>query len=125
MSEKLNIDSQINEIDIDIANQEWFIKRAEALKELMKDENFKLVILEGYLELEANRVFELLTHPLTVKPEDKSNYLSQLDTIKNMGRYLGCENYKGTVNIQAINAKETLEKLIALKQELIASGKGE
>ena len=42
-----------------------------------------------------------------------------------MGRYLGCENYKGTVNIQAINAKETLEKLIALKQELIASGKGE
>ena len=90
MSEKLNIDSQIDEIDIDIANQEWFIKRAEALKELMKDENFKLVILEGYLELEANRVFELLTHPLTVKPEDKSNYLSQLDTIKNIGRYLGC-----------------------------------
>ena len=34
MSETLNIDEQIKEIDNDIETQEWFAKRGEALKRL-------------------------------------------------------------------------------------------
>ena len=125
MSETLNIDEQIKEIDNDLETQQCFLNRGEALKRLKENEDFRLVIFEGYLEVEAQRVFELLTHPLTTKPEEKSSYLSQLETIKNIGRYLGCENYAGIVAITANNAKKYISDFVATKQELIASGKGE
>ncbi len=124
MSEKLNIDKQIEEIDKNLEVLEWNIARGEALDKMLSDENFKLLMIEGYLEIEANRVFGLLTHPLTIKPDDKDSYLSQLETIKNVSRYLGSDSYKGTVRIVAENSKRDRDELIKQKQELLA-GKGE
>jgi hypothetical protein len=124
MSETLNIDEQIKEIDNNLEVLDWNIKRAEALEKLIGMEEFQLVIMEGYLEIEAERVFNLLTHPLTVKPEDKESYLSQLDTIKNLGRYLGTSEYKGVIKISADNSKKDKETLISMKQKLLA-GEGE
>lgn len=124
MSETLNIDEQIEQIDKNLEVLEWNIARGEALERLMKSEDFQLVMMEGYMDIEAERVFGLLTHPLTVKPEDKANYLSQLDTIKNLSRYLGNSTYKGTVRIVAENSKKDKEILVSEKQQLIA-GKGE
>lgn len=124
MSEELNIDEQIEAIDRDLEVLEWNIKRAEALDKLLKMEEFQLVMIEGYLEIEAQRVFNLLTHPLTVKPEDKNSYLSQLETIQNLGRYLGTPEYKGIVKISANNSIKDRDELIRQKQELLA-GKGE
>lgn len=124
MSEELNIDEQIEAIDRDLEVLEWNIKRAEALDKLLDMEEFQLVIIEGYLEIEAQRVFNLLTHPLTVKPEDKNSYLSQLETIQNLGRYLGTPEYKGVVKISANNSIKDRDELIRQKQELLA-GKGE
>ena len=125
MSENtLNIDEQIEVIDRDLEVLEWNIKRGEALDKLMKMEEFHLVMIEGYLEIESQRVFNLLTHPLTIKPEDKNSYLSQLDTIKNLSRYLGSPEYKGVVKISAVNAVKDREELLRQKQELLA-GKGE
>ena len=125
MSEELNIDEQIETIDRDLEVLEWNIGRAEALDRLLnetpKKGDFQLVMIEGYLEIEAERVFGLLTHPLTVKPEDKSSYLSQLDTIKNLGRYLGTPQYKGIVKISADNSIMDRDELIKQKQELLAS----
>ena len=124
MSEELNIDEQIETIDRDLEVLEWNIKRAEALDKLLEMEEFQLVIIEGYLEIEAQRVFNLLTHPLTVKSEDKNSYLSQLETIQNLGRYLGTPEYKGIVKISANNSIKDRDELIKQKQELLA-GKGE
>lgn len=124
MSEKLNIDEQIEAIDRDLEVLEWNIKRAEALDKLLGMEEFQLVMIEGYLEIEAQRVFNLLTHPLTVKPDDKNSYLSQLETIQNLGRYLGTPEYKGIVKISADNSMKDRDELIRQKQELLA-GKGE
>lgn len=124
MSEILNIDEQIEIIDKDLEVLEWNIQRAKALDKLMGMEEFQLVMIEGYLEIEANRVFSLLTHPLTVKPDDTKSYLSQLDTIKNLSRYLGSPEYKGTINILAVNSAKDRDILIKQKQELLA-GKGE
>jgi len=120
----LNIDEQVEIIDKNLEVLEWNIKRGEALDKLMQMEEFHLVITEGYLEIEAERVFKLLTHPLTIKPEDKNNYLSQLDTIKNLSRYLGSPDYKGIVKISASNAVKDTEELLRQKQELL-TGKGE
>ena len=120
----LIIDEQIEVIDKDLEVLVWNIKRGEALDKLMQMEEFHLVMVEGYLEIEAKRVFNLLTHPLTVKPDDKNNYLSQLDTIKNLSRYLGSPEYLGIVKISAANAVKDREELLRQKQELLA-GKGE
>lgn len=125
MSENtLNID-KIEAIDKDLEVLEWNIKRAEALDKLMQMEEFHLVMIEGYLEIEAARVFDLLTHPLTVKPDDKNSYLSQLDTIKNLSRYLGNDTYQGTVKIVANNSRKDRDILIKQKQELLAGKEGE
>lgn len=121
MSDELNIDKKIEQLDFEIAQYENLIQRAKDLEELKEDERFQRVFFEGFLEEEAQRVFELLTHPLTVKPEDIHNYESQLATIKNMGRYFGTPSYKGTVTIQAANAKKSIEDLETMKQELITS----
>lgn len=120
----LTIDEKIEIIDKDLEVLEWNIKRGEALDKLMQMEEFRLVMIEGYLEIEAERAFKLLTHPLTIKPEDKNNYLSQLDTIKNLSRYLGSPEYKGIVKISAANAVQDRDELLRQKQELLA-GKGE
>lgn len=119
----LNIDEQIKAIDKDLDVLEWNIQRGEALSKLVTMDEFHLVITEGYLEIEANRVFKLLTHPLTIKPEDKNSYLSQLDTIKNLSRYLGSPEYIGIIRISAANAAKDKEELLRQKQVLLA-GKG-
>ena len=121
MSDTLNIDEQIAEIDASIEVCDWNIARGKALEKLMSMEEFQLVIMEGYIEIDAHRVFNLLTHPLMVKPEDKESYLSQLDTVKNLSRYLGSSEYKGTVKILAENSAKDRELLIQQKQELIAN----
>lgn len=121
MSEELNIDEKIKQLDFEIAQYENLIQRAKDLKELKEDERFQRVFFEGFLEEESQRIFELLTHPLTVKSEDVHNYESQLATIKNMGRYFGTPTYKGTVEIQAGNAAKTLDELETMKQKLITS----
>lgn len=124
MSEKLNIEEQIEIIDNNLEVIDWNIRRAEALDKLLEMDEFHLVFTEGYLEVEAQRVFSLLVHPLTVKPEDEKKYLNQLDTIKNISRYFGTSEYKGTIKILANNSKKDKEELIQQKQELLAR-KGE
>ncbi len=128
MSETLNIDKQIETLDKNLEVLDWNISRAEALDRLLNGTpqkgDFNLVIVEGYLEIEAERVFNLLTHPLTVKSDDTESYVSQLGTIKNLGRYLGTKEYKGIIKISAENSKVDKEILTQQKQELLA-GKGE
>ena len=86
MSEELNSDEQIAQIDASIEEQNVRVARGEALVKLMKNPEFQLVMIDGYLNEEANRVFNLLTSPRVSKPEEVQSYLSQLDTIKNIGR---------------------------------------
>ena len=125
MSEELNIDKRIEEIDISIEAQKTMVTRAEALERLLTNDDFKLVMIDGYLDIEANRVFNLLTSPRVTKSEETASYLSQLDTIKDIARYLGDGDYPGTVAIQGANAKKAIDEMVAMKQELLASVKKE
>jgi len=124
MSEELNIKDQIERIDSAIEVQEWYIKRNEALERLKQNDDFQTVIMDGYINIEADRVYQKLTDPRLAKPEDKESYLHQLETIKDIQRYLGTETYKGTVAILAANAKGFIDDNLALKQELL-EGKSE
>ena len=119
MSEELNIDEHIAQIDASIEEQNVRVARGKDLAELIKDPKFQSVMIDGYLNEEANRVFNLLTSPRVSKPEEVQSYMSQLETIKNIGRYLGDGDYPGTIAILAANAKKEIDALNAMKQELI------
>ena len=119
MSEELNIDEQIAQIDASIEEQNVRVARGKDLAELIKDPKFQSVMIDGYLNEEANRVFNLLTSPRVSKTEEEESYLSQLETIKDIGRYLGDGEYPGTVAILAYNAKKEIDSLNVMKQELL------
>lgn len=125
MSEELNIDEKISAIDEDIKAQEIILERGKALKKLKETEEFQLVFIDGYLNVEAHRVFNQLINPRVSKAEDKASYLSQLETIKDIIRYIGDDSYPGTVEILARNAQITIDELITMKQELLTDSKGE
>lgn len=124
MSDTLNIDKRIAEIDSAIEIQEWYIKRAQALERLKENEDFQLVILDGYINVEADRIYTLLLAPQTVKKEDKEIYLTQLDAIKSLVGYLGSDTYAGIATRLGQNAVQLIEDNLRLKQELLAN-KGE
>lgn len=124
MSDTLNIDERIAAIDANIELQEWYIRRAEALARLKDSEDFQLVITEGYIQAEADRVYNQLINPRVMKTEDKESYLHQLETIKDIIRYIGDDGYLGTVAILGSNAKKIIDEELRLKQEII-EGKGE
>ncbi len=124
MSEILNIDEKITSIDATIELQNWYIQRAEALERLKQNEDFQLVITEGLIDVEADRVYTLLLSPRTTKLEDKESYLHQLETIKDLLRYIGTDSYKGTVAILGQNAKGIIDEEMRLKQQIL-EGRGE
>lgn len=121
MSEKLNIDEQLARIDSNIELQETYVARAEALEKLMKMDEFHIVFTKGYIDEEANRIFNMLLSPRVYKTEEKEMYLAQLEAIKNLTRYIGDYEYKGTVATLGLNAKRIIADEKQLKQELIES----
>ena len=124
MSEELNINEQIARLDASMEVQQKYVDRAEALERMSKTEDYHLVFTEGYLDEEANRVFNLLISPRVTKPEEKESYMHQLETIKDVLRYLGDDDYPGTVAILGSNAKKIIADELAMKQQLL-DGKGE
>ena len=124
MSETLNIDEQIAQLDASNEAQESFVKRAEALERMKKTDDYHTVFTEGYIDEEANRVFNLLLSPRVSKEEEKKSYMNQLETIKDFVRFVGDKDYKGTVAILGMNAAKIIDDQNAMKQELL-NGKGE
>jgi len=120
MSEELNIDEQIAQIDADIVVQEQKVARAEALERMKKTDDYKLVFEEGYIGEEAKRVFSILTDPRVTKPDDKTTYMNQLETIRGFGTYVGTDLYKGTVAITGLNAKKDIDTLVQTKEKLLS-----
>jgi hypothetical protein len=119
MSEELNIDEQIAAIDVDIEIQQWYVDRAKALKELQEDPRFQLVITDGYINVEADKVFNQLMNPQVIRAAEKEVYLQRLDAIQSMNQYLGTSTYKGIVEIYGENAAKQIEELMAMKESIL------
>jgi organic radical activating enzyme len=82
-----NLKEQLKEIDDRIAELEKDIELGKALERLHENEDFKKVILEGYLEDEAERLFELMTTPMKFKREIMENIQEKLGSIRNLKEF--------------------------------------
>ncbi len=105
---------QLKLIDERIAHLKNNIKIGELIQELDKDERFKTVINEGYLDAEAKRLFEVLTEPSTLKRDVMENVMDKLSSIRNFKQYL-------VVQLQNANmAPEQIEEEEKYRTEVTA-----
>jgi len=89
MEETSNLKEQLEAIDNRIQELKDSIQIAEDLESLHEDERFKRVILDGYLEDEAKRLFGVLTTPSTLKRDVIENIQDKLSAIRNIKQYFG------------------------------------
>ena len=99
-----NLKETLEAIDAVIAKKKEAIKAGEALKRLMNNPDFKLVILEGYVEAEANKLFKILTDPSGASPYTDDQIKLKLEAISHFKGYVGTEDFPGTVKIEAEQA---------------------
>ena len=84
-----NVKEELKQIDEDIAYKQSQVDLAADIESLHKDERFKRVILEGYLEVEAERIFALLTTPMGWKRELNENLMDKLGSIRDIKEFFG------------------------------------
>lgn len=99
-----NLKETLEAIDAVIADKKEVIKVGEALKRLMNNPDFKLVILDGYIEAEADKLFKILTDPSGSSPYTDDEIKLKLAAISHFKGYVGTEDFPGTVKIAAEQA---------------------
>lgn len=99
-----NLKEDLAKIDSFIAERRICIRQGEALKRLKKNPDFINVILEGYIEAEATRLFKILTDPSGASPYSPEQIQLKLAAISHFKEYIGIDTFKGIVEIEAERA---------------------
>ena len=102
--ENSNLKLDLEKIDKVISDSNEAIEKGKALDRLMKNADFKSIILDGYFETEAKKLFQILTDPTGATPYTEETILMKLASISDFKRYVGTEDYPGTIKIEADKA---------------------
>lgn len=89
MEENSNLKAHLAEIDERKAELELNIQLGKDLEELHEDERFQRVILNAYLEKEAERLFGVLVNPSTLKRDVMENIVDKTGSIRNLKQFFG------------------------------------
>jgi len=89
MEETSNLKEELASIDKRIEDLKNAIQLGKDLEELHEDERFKRVILSGYFEKEAKRLFEVLVNPSTLKRDVMENIVDKTGAIRNLKQFFG------------------------------------
>ena len=99
-----NLKTELADIDSRIATLNKNIELGEALQKLHENEDFKNVILEGYMDDEAERIFKVLIDPShNLKRDIMENLMDKLMAIRSIKQYFG------TILINAAMAPEEIK----------------
>jgi len=118
MSDELNLKSTLERIDKYIDTQKDLIKRGKALKRLLSNDDFQLVILDGYIDSEAQKLFTMLTDPSGELPYPMETIHLKLEAISHLKGYIGTKDFKGTVLTLADNAVGNIIKEEDYRKEI-------
>lgn len=89
MEENSNLKAHLAEIDERKAELELNVQLGKDLEELHEDERFQRVILNAYLEKEAERLFGVLVNPSTLKRDVMENIVDKTGSIRNLKQFFG------------------------------------
>ena len=104
----------LHKIEISIEQAKASIKRQECLERLEKNQDFKEIISEGFLEKHAVRQVMLKSHPGLQDESQQKIIQNQIDAIGGLKQYL--------INVftEGMNAKQALEADEKTREELLA-----
>ena len=103
-----NLEETLSAIDKYIAEQQKAIDDGKALERLLNNKDFKAIILDGYIEAEAKKLFSILTDPTGASPYTQEEILLKLEVISHFKSYIGTDDYLGTVRIKATAAPDNI-----------------
>ncbi len=84
-----NLKETLESIDKVIDYQKVLVKRGESLNKLMEDPDFNDVILKGYVEEVAEKLFKSITDPKDRTHLNAEEAVKALEAIKKFKAYLG------------------------------------
>ena len=104
MDESQILTETLEKIDKYIITQQEAIIKGEKLDRLMKNNDFIDVVLNGYFEAEAQKLFNILIDPSEATPYTDEQIQIKLSSIRDFKRYVGTDDYSGTIKIEASQA---------------------
>lgn len=104
---EVTLQEKLAEVDAAQAEFEKQILVGEAIKRLESNEDYKLVVAEGYLEAEATRLTGLLVGDDPLRRESMENIIEAALAIRNFKQYI---RYKKLDAVQAVKNIEENEK---------------
>ena len=105
-----NLKETLEATDKYIAEQQELIERGKKLELLKQDPNFIDVIMNGYFNVEANKLFKILTNPSGLSSYSDDELRSKLNSIRDFKEYVGTADKAGTVEIEARNAPHNIHR---------------
>jgi len=107
-----NLTKQLNQVDDRLEALKLNIEKAEAVRRLEENEDFKTIILDGYLGDEAKRLFEVLVEPSTLKRDVMENIHDKLNSIRNLKQYFGVLGQNAEMAPDQIAEEEAYRKQV-------------
>ena len=120
MEDTSNLTTDLQLTDEAIAAEKRKIAKAEALDRLIDNPDFILVIQQGYLEDEANSLFDLLTSVPSQRREITESTLDKLNSIRHFKEYIGTSTYPGVVRRNAEVAPEIIVEQEQYRKQITA-----
>lgn len=110
MDDSSNLTEELTDVDNYIKEQNDLIQTGKYLEELQSSKAFQNVIVQGYVEAETKKLFNLL---LTSNDADRDLILKKIDAIKYFKEYVE------SVETLAIAAPSNIKETQLVRDELI------
>lgn len=88
MTELEQLTQELGAVEVSIDTAKRAIARADALQQLLKNKNFKLLITDFYLGSEAARLVKLLADPTQQRPDLQQNIHQKLISIGQLDQFM-------------------------------------
>ena len=120
MDEISTLKEELNKIDTVLEEYDTDIKLGEMLTRLKANPDFQAVIMNGYIDSEARKLFNILTDPTGATPYTVAQTNLRLEAISHFKGFVGTEDYPGTIMMNAITADSKIELNRAHRKEVTA-----
>jgi len=117
--EDSNLKVTLRRIDEYIAEQQEHIKRGKELEQLRTNPAFLSVFVDGYINTEAEKLFNILVDPTGVSPYSDEEIRLKLASISDFKRYIN------NVEISAEQAQNKIAREELERVRVTATGTGE
>ncbi len=105
MDNTSTLKEELEYIDERVEELKYEIEVGAAIAELHDNPQFKLVIEDGYMEKEAQRILGVLTTPMNLKREKNEDLIAKLESIRHLREFFK------TSLIASNTAKENIDEV--------------